>query len=100
VCSHLLEAFREVIPFSSADHRSVRAFVTAELKSHRTELNEVTLASILTEMECDTCRTIDPGNETGAWLRIMSSTLNGTKLFAGEHPEKLAHWCKIFGMLS
>jgi hypothetical protein len=58
MCSHLLEAFRGAAYFSFADHQSVRVSVTAERKSCRTELNPGTLDSILIEIDCKYCRTI------------------------------------------
>jgi hypothetical protein len=90
VCSHLLEAFRGVVPFSSADHMSVRASVTTELMSHRmTELNETALTSVLDQLDCDTRRTIKQGMEIGQWLSILPSTINGTKLSAQEFQDAI-----------
>jgi hypothetical protein len=85
VCSHRFEAFRGAVPFSSADHKSVRASVTTELKSlRRTELNETALTLVLNQLDCDTRRTIKRGRETGQWLSILPSMINDTKLSAQE----------------
>jgi hypothetical protein len=85
VCSHLLAAaFRGIESFSSTDHKSIRAVVMAELKSHRTKKPDSTLDFILGGLDCDTCRTIQQGKETGQWLRAMPSMLNGTELSAQE----------------
>jgi hypothetical protein len=83
-CSHLLEAFRGVVPFNSVDHKAVRASVTSELKSLKTVKDEMTLTSIITLLDCDTRRTIRWGTETGPWLSVMPFMLNGTKLSAQE----------------
>jgi hypothetical protein len=89
VCSHLLEAFRGVVPFNSADHQAVRASVTAELKSRKTVKDETTLSTLLAPMDCDTRRTIRRGTETGQWLSVMPSTLNGTELSSQEFRDAL-----------
>jgi hypothetical protein len=89
VCSHILAAFRGTESFSSADHKSVRNAVTTELKSRRTEKLDSTLSSILADLDCDTRRTILRGKETGQWLSVMPSTLNGTELSAQEFRDAL-----------
>ncbi len=58
VCSHLLAAFRGVKLFSPEEHQSVRKTVTAELKLCRSALNEITLDSLLKDLDRDTRRTI------------------------------------------
>jgi hypothetical protein len=75
VCSHILEAFRGTESFSSADHQSLRKAVTAEIKTRH--------------LDYDTRRTILRGKETGQWLSVMPSTLNGTKLSAQEFRDTL-----------
>jgi hypothetical protein len=89
VCSHLLAAFRGPEPFSSTDHHAVRSAVATELKSRRTEKNDSTLTSILAGLDCDTRRTLLRGKETGQWLSVMPSTLNGTELSAQEFRDAL-----------
>jgi hypothetical protein len=85
VCSHILEAFRGTIPFSSTDHKSVRASVTIKLKLHsRTELNETALTLVLDQLDCNTHRTIKQGTETGQWLSVLPFTIKGTKLSVQE----------------
>jgi hypothetical protein len=89
VCSHLLAAFRGVEPFSSHDHKTVRTAVTTELRSRRSEKMDSTLVSLLSGLDCDTRRTILRGKETGQWLSVMPSTLNGTELSAQEFRDAL-----------
>jgi hypothetical protein len=89
VCSHLLAAFRGVEPFSSEEHLPVQKTVIAELKVRKTALNEFTLDSILKGLDCDTRRTILQGKETGQWLSVMPSTLNGTELSPQEFRDSL-----------
>jgi hypothetical protein len=57
--------FRCTESFISADHKTVRNAVTAELKSRRTEKLDPTLSSILADLDCDTHKTILRGKETG-----------------------------------
>jgi hypothetical protein len=89
VCSHLLAAFRGSESFSSTDHQAVRSAVATELKSRRTEKFDSTLTSILGGLDCDTCRTLLRGKETGQWLNGMPSTLNGTELSSQEFRDAL-----------
>jgi hypothetical protein len=48
-----------------------------------------TLDSILTELPCDSQRTIRRGKETGLWLTTLPSTVNGTELSAQEFRDQL-----------
>ncbi len=88
-CSHLLAAFQGTESFSSTDHKAVRTAVGAELKSRRTVKLDSALETILGELDCDTRRTILQGKETGQWLSVMPSTLNGTELSAQEFRDAL-----------
>jgi hypothetical protein len=65
LCSHILAAFRGTESFSSADHQSLRKAVTAEIKTHRSDKQDLTLSTILADLECDTHRTILRGKKTG-----------------------------------
>jgi hypothetical protein len=89
VCSHILAAFRGTESFSSADHQSLRKAVTAEIKTRRSDKQDSTLSTILADLDCDTHRTILRGKETGQWLSVMPSTLNGTELSAQEFRDAL-----------
>jgi hypothetical protein len=89
VCSHILAAFRGIESFSSADHQSLRKAVTAEIKTRRSDKQDSTLSTILADLDYDTRRTILRGKETGQWLSVMPSTLNGTELSAQEFRDAL-----------
>jgi hypothetical protein len=81
MCSHLLLAvFRGVETFSLAEQLSVQKAVTVELKLHQAATYDSTLDSILNDLDCNTPRTFPRGKETGQWLSVMATTLNGTKL--------------------
>ena len=82
MCSHLLGEFRGVEQFSLEEHISVPKTVIVGLKTRKTALNDFALESILESLDCDTCRTIKQGTETGQWFSVMPSTLNGTELSA------------------
>ncbi len=76
MCSHTREAFRGTEPVRSADTQPLRKAVTAEIKTRH--------------LDYDTRRTILRGKETGQWLSVMHSTLNGTELLAqGEFRDAL-----------
>jgi hypothetical protein len=83
---------RGVESFSPAKHLSVRQTVMTELKARRTALNESTRDSLLEDLDCNTCRTLLRGKETGQWLSVMPSTLNGTKLSPQEFQDSV-HLC-------
>jgi hypothetical protein len=89
VCSHIIAAFRGTKSFSSADHQSLRKAVTAEIKTHRSDKQDSTLCTILADLDCGTRRTIIRGKETGQWLSVMPSTLDGTELLAQEFRDTL-----------
>jgi hypothetical protein len=89
VCSHLLAAFRGTATFSTADHLSVRTEVFAELSKRKDAVYTERLASSLVPMPPDTRRTIRRGKETGMWLTLAPSTVNGTELSAQEFRDHL-----------
>jgi hypothetical protein len=61
----------------------------AELKVRRAALHDSTLDSILEDLDCDTRRTLLQGKETGKWLSVMPSILNGTELSPQEFRDSL-----------
>jgi hypothetical protein len=63
--------------------------VTAELKVCKIVLNGFALELILEDLDCNTSRTTFCGKETGQWLSVMPSTLNGTKLSPQEFWDSL-----------
>jgi hypothetical protein len=70
------------------------------LKLCKSALNESTLDSILEDLDCDTCRTLLWGKETGHWLSVMPSTLNSTKLSSQEFQDSLdLHYTRTPGDL-
>jgi hypothetical protein len=84
MCSHLIAALQGVKTFNSTDHLSVRKTITAELKIRQIETHNLTLESLLVDQDCDMRRTILRGKETGQWLSVMPSTLNGMELSSQE----------------
>jgi hypothetical protein len=55
---------------------------------------QVYLDSLLKDLDCDTQRTLRWGKETGQWLSVMLSTLNGTELSPQEFWDSL-HLCYV-----
>jgi hypothetical protein len=50
------------------------------------------VASILARLPCNTQRTIQRGKETGLWLTILLSTVNGMEPLAQEFQDQLLLW--------
>jgi hypothetical protein len=63
--------------------------VFAELSKRKDALYSKRLASSLVPMPTDTRRTIRRGMETGMWLTLAPSTVNGTELSAQEFRDHL-----------
>jgi hypothetical protein len=84
LCSHILAAFRGVDVFRSTDHLKVIHDVKAELKLRNAAKSESSLNDLASKMSCDNRRTILRGRETGQWLLVSPSTVNGTELSAQE----------------
>jgi hypothetical protein len=82
VCSHLLAAFQGVDKFRMADHLTVIREVKTELRQRNLEKNDSELASLASKLSCDDHRKILRGKETGQWLLMLPSTVNGTELLA------------------
>jgi hypothetical protein len=69
LCSHILAAFLGVDVFRSTDHAAK---------------SESSLNNLASKMSCNNHRTILRGKETGQWLSVLPSTVNGTELSAQE----------------
>ena len=52
-------------------------------------MNEVSLEGIVEGLQCDERRTILRGRDTGQWLSVPPSTVNGTELSAQEFRDSL-----------
>jgi hypothetical protein len=89
VCSHLIEAIQGRVPFQHVDHLSVRRATIQQLCSRKKTKHDQELATLLADIRCHTRRQIETGKETGAWLTVLSSTINGTELLAQEFRDKL-----------
>jgi hypothetical protein len=89
VCSHLIEAIRGRVPFQHADHLSVQRATIQQLRSRKKTKHDQELATLLTDIRCHTRRQIETGKETGAWLTVLPSTINGMELSAQEFRDKL-----------
>ena len=87
--THILSAFRGVQEFSSADHSSSVREVRREIKKRTLMMNEVSLEGIVEGLQCDERRTILRGRDTGQWLSVPPSTVNGTELSAQEFRDSL-----------
>lgn len=82
--SHLLAAIRGVEEFRSADHASVMREVRSEVKTRNKAKNDKALNWIVSKLPCDDRRTIERGKQTGQWLSVLPSSVNGTELSAQE----------------
>ncbi len=84
ICGHLIAALRGTTDFRSADHSATMQRGKAELLKKNQVLYDEKLATILRPMTAKKSRTICRGKETGAWLSVLPSTVNGTALSAQE----------------
>ena len=89
ICSHILAAFRGVETFRSAKHTSVISEVKTELKLRNRNKYENEMTLLTSKLPCDDRRTILRGQETGQWLSVLPSTVNGTELSAVEFRDAL-----------
>jgi hypothetical protein len=81
-CSHLWPPFGVAKKIRSAYHIQK---VKTELKSRNQAKYDSELNSIVSKLSCDTLRTIVRGKETGQWISVQPSTVNGTELSAQEY---------------
>jgi hypothetical protein len=85
-CSHLWPPFGVAKKIRSAYHIQK---VKTELKSRNQAKYDSELNSIVSKLSCDTLRTIVRGKETGQWISVQPSTVNGTELSAQEYRDAL-----------
>jgi hypothetical protein len=78
LCSHILAAFRGVNVFRSIDHLKFIRDVKAKLKLRNAAKSDSSLNNLALKMSCGNRRTILRGKETGQWLLVLPSTVNGT----------------------
>jgi hypothetical protein len=78
-------ALKGVEVFRSSDQLAVIREVRIELQPHKDVIHDSTLASIASNLSCNNRRTILRGQETGQWLSVMPSVVNGTQLSAQEY---------------
>ena len=88
-CSHLIAAIRGEKEFKSADHKAVISEVKSERKGRIEEAHEREFRSITSSLGRDTRRAIARGRETGQWLNVLPSTVNGTDLSKVEFRDAL-----------
>jgi hypothetical protein len=90
ICGHLVAALRGATDFRSEDHSATMQSGKAELKKRNQALHDEKLATLLRPMTAEKSRTISRGKETGAWLSVLPSTVNGTVLSAQEFQDALS----------
>jgi hypothetical protein len=94
LCSHILAAFQRVDTFHSANPMDVIAKVKAELKLRNQAKNEYDMISLTSKLSyCNNWRTILQGQETGQWLPVLPSTVNGTELSAAVQSSVMLCFC-------
>jgi hypothetical protein len=87
--SHLKAALRGADVFRSADHLTVIREVKSELKSRTKARNDSDLKSILSKLSRSDARTILRCKETGQFISVLPSTVNGTELSKNEFRDAL-----------
>jgi hypothetical protein len=89
LCSHILAAFRGVDTFRSAKHKLVISEVKTELKLRNEAKHEDSMTLLASKLSYGDRRTILRGQETGQWLSVLPSAVNGTELSAQEFRDAL-----------
>jgi hypothetical protein len=90
ICGHLVAAICGRMEFRSADHQQIRNSEIVEMKKRQVEESSEQLSSILRSQPEGRRRTIQRGEQTGAWLlSVLPSTVNGTELSAQEFRDAL-----------
>jgi hypothetical protein len=90
ICGHIIAAIRGTTIYRSADHLSVLKTGKAEIRKRRDDCSMDEMESILRTIPKGESRTIRRGRETGAWLSILPSTVNGTELSAQEFRDAIS----------
>ena len=80
ICSHLISAIRGHSTFSSHTHQQTLTAGKAELVQRKQASNDKELDLILQSFPDDTKQSYRRGKETGSWLSLTPSILNGTHL--------------------
>ena len=80
VCSHLIRALRGQEAFSPSKHRETRTAVIQACNDRKLEEYESTFTEISRRWDVLKKRTITRGKETGTWLTILPTFVNGTEL--------------------
>jgi hypothetical protein len=86
ICGHIIAAIRGMTIYRSADHLSVLKSDKAELCKRSLDCSKEALSAILHGLPSGESRTILGGQQTGTWLSILPSTINGMELLAQEFP--------------
>ena len=89
ICGHFVAAIRGRVEFRSADHQQIWNSGIAEMKKRQLEVSSEKLGTILRAQPEGRRRTIRRGEQTGAWLSVLPSTVNGTELSAQEFRDAL-----------
>jgi hypothetical protein len=84
VCSHLIRALRGQEAFSPSKHRETRTAVIHACNDRKVEEYESTFMKISRDWDVLKKRTITRGKETGTWLTILPTFVNGTELSSHE----------------
>ena len=84
VCSHLIQALRGQEDFSPCKHRDTRSAVIRVCNERKEEEFESCFNEISQEWDVLKKRTITRGKETGTWLTLLPTFVNGTELSCHE----------------
>ncbi len=89
MCGHLIAAIHGTVESRSADHSAVMAAGKVKTQERKLSESTATLKTILSNLPDGQSRTIRRGEQTGAWLSVLPSTVNGTELSAQEFRDAL-----------
>jgi hypothetical protein len=84
VCGHLVASLRKRATFNGAEHTSVIKEGRAAMRLCRAAVDDSELTRLLRNLPQEKRRIIERGRQTGAWISVQPSTVNGTELSAEE----------------
>jgi hypothetical protein len=77
ICGHLIAALHGTTAFRLEDHSATMQSGKEELQKRNQVVHDEKLATILRPMTAEKSQTTCSGKETGAWLSVLPSNLNG-----------------------
>ncbi len=88
-CRYLISALRGKEEFRLVTHQSTMKEERAATRRQNSDISDEKLTKILRKLPEGLSRSIKRGQQTGAWLSVLPSIVNGTELLAEEFRDAL-----------